>query len=137
MNKETRPVPEVGKKCHFFDDGKVSDSRHYIATVNRIITLEEAKDMYIPDCFREHIYLLYNAWEEGKADHPWLFASDTDCIVECNIPEYDKDPIYFARGKEGEWWSFNVTNSWQTGYLDIDGRWFDEYSKEREYSRKM
>ena len=137
MNKEPKPIPEVGKKYHFFDDGKVSDSRHYIATVTRIISLEETKEMFDESEYREYPCSLYDAWKEEKSDCPRLYARETDCIVACVIPEYDEDPVYFARGNKGEWWSFNVANSWQTGYLDIDNRWFDEHSKEREYTRKL
>ena len=36
-------VPEVGKKYHFFDDGKISPSRHYIAQVEQIIDMKEAR----------------------------------------------------------------------------------------------
>ena len=39
-----KPVPEVGKQYHFWDDGKSSPSRHYICRCERIIkTKKEAK----------------------------------------------------------------------------------------------
>ena len=36
------PVPKIGDKHHFFDDGKMNESRHYIAEVLSVITPEEA-----------------------------------------------------------------------------------------------
>lgn len=38
-------VPKVGNKHHFFDDGKISESRHSIAEVIRVIKPEEAKEI--------------------------------------------------------------------------------------------
>ena len=38
-----KPIPEIGKQYHFFDDGKVSYSRHSMAMVVAIISVEEAK----------------------------------------------------------------------------------------------
>ena len=34
MNKQ--PLPKIGQQYHFFDDGKSSNNRHYIATVKKI-----------------------------------------------------------------------------------------------------
>lgn len=40
-------VPQVGEKLHFFDDGKVSDSRHYLAVVMHVLTPEQAKSVFV------------------------------------------------------------------------------------------
>ena len=37
------PVPNIGDKHHFFDDGKMKESRHFIAEVLSVITPKEAK----------------------------------------------------------------------------------------------
>ena len=39
--------PEIGKEYHFWDDGKVSPSRHYICKVVDIISLEQAKEIML------------------------------------------------------------------------------------------
>ena len=36
------PVPHVGEVRHFFDDGKMSESRHYIATITNVIPYKKA-----------------------------------------------------------------------------------------------
>ena len=41
------PVPNIGDKHHFFDDGKMKESRHFIAEVLSVITPEEAKQINI------------------------------------------------------------------------------------------
>ncbi len=46
-NKNLKPIPEVGKFYHFWDDGKTSTSRHYICKVEKIITPEEAKNIIV------------------------------------------------------------------------------------------
>jgi hypothetical protein len=38
-------VPKVGDKHSFFDDGKMCESRHYMAEVLRVITPDEAKQI--------------------------------------------------------------------------------------------
>ena len=40
-------VPQVGEKLHFFDDGKVSDCRHYMAVVTHVLTPEQAKLVFV------------------------------------------------------------------------------------------
>lgn len=41
------PIPKVGDKHNFFDDGKLRESRHYVAEVLEVITPEEAKNVQI------------------------------------------------------------------------------------------
>lgn len=41
---EKQQVPQIGNEYHFFDDGKIRDSRHYIGIVKEILTEEEAKN---------------------------------------------------------------------------------------------
>lgn len=124
-------LPEVGKQYHFFDDGKISSSRHYIATVVELIPIEESKKIIIstPRDYdwktRENHFIdmsLYDIWKDEVKEIDWIFNYSTDYIVKCSIPEYDKDPIYFARDRKNNWFSMNVTNWWQCGRLDIDGK---------------
>ena len=48
MNTQ-KPLPEVGKLYHFWDDGKSSPSRHYICKVERIVPYNEAENIVIKD----------------------------------------------------------------------------------------
>lgn len=40
-----KPIPEINKTYHFFGDGKISYSRHYLAKVIKIITPDKAKNI--------------------------------------------------------------------------------------------
>lgn len=129
-------IPEVNKQYHFFDDGKISSSRHYIATIKRIITKEEAKSIifelteYFNDDYYDYKASLYDIWKNETEEYDWIIAKDTDYIVEAAIPEYDDDLIYFVRTKDGGWFSMNIQSSWQGGRLDIDGKLYDILTEE-------
>lgn len=129
-----KPIPEVGKDYHFFDDGKITRSRHYIAKILEIIPLKEAKNIIIstPRDYNEetgkNVFInmsLFDIWVDTKNYIDWVFSPTTDYIVKANIPEYDDDPIYFARTKNGGWFSMDTTDWWQGGRLDIDGKLYE------------
>ena len=126
------PIPTVGKEYHFFDDGKISNSRHYLAVVNEIITKEQAQKLTFTKTDsqdKEYETTLYDIWRREVIEHDWLFAEDTDVFVKCDIPEYDKDPIYFVSTKDGGWFSMDVTSWWQCGRLDVDGKRYESLMK--------
>lgn len=116
--------PKVGELYHFWDDGKCSASRHYIAKCEQIISLKEANTIKFPD--NETLMV---KWVREKKDHNWIFSSETDAFVKCSIPKYDKDDIYFVRTKDGGWFSMNTTNWWQGGRLDVSGETYEEMLK--------
>ena len=66
---------------------------------------------------------------------PWLYAEETDFFVECEIPGYDENTIWFVRTVQGGWFSMDVQSSWQSGSLDVDGSIYKEVKKwfEEEY----
>jgi hypothetical protein len=122
-----KEIPEIGKQYHFFDDGKISPSRHFIATVEEIIPIEETKNIVLKTIigtFTEETEFtemsLYDIWSIESMGHPWIYAPETDYIIKCSIPEYDNDPIYFIRTRDGGWFSMDITSGWQAGRLDID-----------------
>ena len=45
-NKEV--LPQIGEFYHFFDDGKVTPSRHYIAKCIEIIPFDKFSQLHIP-----------------------------------------------------------------------------------------
>lgn len=120
-------LPIVGKKYHFFDDGKSSPSRHYIATVEEVITFQEARARY-PKYIRdnENLRLLTEIWQIEVENSPWLYATETDYFIRCSIPKYDDDSIWFVRTKDGGWFSMDVSNGWQSGRLDVSGEIYKE-----------
>jgi len=135
MSNNLKPVPEVGKLYHFFDDGKTSPSRHYICKCERVITPGEAKNimfrlpLYIDGCAEDDIIVdtsLYDHWHNNEMPcHDWLYSEETDYFVECSCPNYDEHNLWFVRTKDGGWFSMDIQSSWQAGRLDVDGNIFD------------
>ena len=134
MNKITENLPQIGKEYHFFDDGKITPSRDSIATIIELIPIEEAKNIIVstPRDYDEetgkNVFVnmsLLDIWIDEKTYTDWIFAKNTDYIVKASIPSYDDDPIYFARTKDGGWFSMDVTNWLQGGRLDIGGKLYE------------
>ena len=134
--KKLLPIPTVGEYYHFWDDGKSAVSRHYIAKVERIISIDEAKVLMFDalDEDEQPIKMsLYEIWEQETKSCYWLYATETECFVECSIPKYDDNFIYFSRTKDGGWFSFGTTGWWQSGQLDVNKEKFNAII---EYHRK-
>lgn len=142
--------PEIGKTYKFYDDGKVSYARQFDATVLRIISDEEAKSIMFPlywDYWKTskttHINddawipnekkSLYDVWKKEVAEDDDTYNTFTDCFVECSIPEYDDNTIWFVRGQFG-WFSINIQSDWQAGRLDIDNKITEELD---EFDQRM
>lgn len=139
---DKKPLPEVGKLYHFFDDGKTSPSRHYICKCEQIITPEEAKSVMIevPNEYVDDVMdkiSLYEHWHDNEMPKcDWLYAEDTDYFVECSCPKYDKNNLWFVRTKDGGWFSMDIQSWWQSGRLDVDGEIFQEVLNYiKEYSK--
>lgn len=134
--------PEIGKEYHFWDDGKISPSRHYICKVIDIISLEQAKEImleftqyYMCDYFNQHfegiideengifpIMSLYDIWMCQKESCDWVYANETPYFVKISIPTYDDNDLYCACVKYGGWFSLDIQTSWQGGTLDVDNK---------------
>jgi len=108
-------VPEVGKTYHFFDDGKIGLSRHYLATVEKIVPMK-----YV----RKKLRGLYRAWEQESIETYWLYAMKSDYAVKCSIKKFDVLPVWFFRTKSGGWFSIDYPMFWMGGKLDVDGTYF-------------
>ena len=104
-----KPIPKVNQTCMFFDDGKISYSRMYQATVKQVMVYDDAPDK------------VKKAFERESSDHDWIWNKTTDYIIACEIKDYDKNLIWFARTVDGGWFSMDVDGTWQGGRLDIDG----------------
>lgn len=150
---ELKPIPKIGNSYHFFDDGKITESRHYIATVLDIITPEQTKNIMfsrINDGVSSEISL-YEIWRNEIDDHrqgtnfkiisdncsievgaPWLYAEETDYFIKCSIPEYDKNDVWFVRTIDSGWFSIDTKSWWMSGRLDIDGKLFNNMIKSYE-----
>lgn len=51
--KHLQPIPEVGKRYHCFDDGKITFSRHFIVEVNEVLGHQQFKKKY-PEAFLQY-----------------------------------------------------------------------------------
>lgn len=145
MDKEIKlkPIPDVGKTYKFYDDGKIRPTRQYDATVLRLVSVKEAKKIEIhtsnetktlyefwkgevDDHIMDEDGVMYHVDSDGnlieiKAGESWLYAIDTDWFIECSIPGYDENTIWFVRTIYGEWFSIDIQNGWQSGKLDVTG----------------
>lgn len=110
MKFDEKPIPKVNQTCMFFDDGKISYSRMYQATVKRVMKFNDAPDK------------VKKAFERESKTHDWIWDKTTDYIIACDIKDYDKNMIWFARTTDGGWFSMDVDKAWQGGRLDVDGK---------------
>lgn len=107
---DEKPIPKVNQTCMFFDDGKISYSRMYQATVKQVMVYDDAPDK------------VKKAFERESKTHDWIWDKTTDYIIACDIRDYDKNLIWFARTVDGGWFSMDVDKEWQGGRLDVDGK---------------
>lgn len=107
-------IPEIGKTYAFFDDGKTGLYRRYKATVTGIIPFHLIKTRY-PE--------LYRRWKNEIVGTSDLYAKSTDYFVECSIPKYDDEFVYFVRDTKGGWFSIDYPYGWMSGLLDVDGEY--------------
>lgn len=128
-----KPIPEVGKYYHFWDDGKSSPSRHYICKVEKIIKIKEAKKLGVTvpewnyDTNQNEFIMttLFEQWKVQVLNHDWLYAEDTDYFVEISCPNYDEYNLYAVRTKDGGWFTIDVQSWWQGGRLDVTGEKYE------------
>ena len=129
-----KPVPEVGKYYHFFDDGKTSPSRHYIARAERVVPIADSPEILVPhfDHYLEELIpkSLWDIWNLEKSDIDWVFSETTDYLVEVSCPNYDKNNLWFARTTDGGWFSMDIQSGWQGGTLDVTGEIYDRVIKD-------
>lgn len=107
---DEKPILKVNQTCMFFDDGKISYSRMYQATVKQVMKFNDAPDK------------VKKAFERESKTHDWIWDKTTDYIIACDIKDYDKNLIWFARTTDGGWFSMDVDKAWQGGRLDVDGK---------------
>ena len=78
---DEKPIPKVNQTCMFFDDGKISYSRMYQATVKQVMVYDDAPDK------------VKKAFERESKTHDWIWDKTTDYIIACDIKDYDKNLI--------------------------------------------
>lgn len=108
--KNMEPIPEVGKKYHCFDDGKIRFSRHFIVEVTEVLNHMAFRRKY-PEQFKNYL-------RETKECY-WLFSTHTDKFVVCENGEGGRLGVY-TRTKQGGW--FGIGGWFNSGRLDVTGK---------------
>ena len=106
-----QPVPEVGKKYHAFDDGKIRPSRHSVVTIIKATPFEEV----LPE--------LVDTWKQNIEECYWLYATETDYFVSAKC---DYGIEHFVRTTDGGWFSLG----WFGARLDIDGSLYEKMKEQ-------
>lgn len=107
--KRVQPVPEVGKKYHCFDDGKITFSRHFIIQIDEILGHQQFKKKY-PEEFQQYRQAVKNCY--------WLYSTHSDKFVVTHKGENDEFGVY-VRTKQGGW--FGIGDYWNSAILDVTG----------------
>lgn len=108
-------IPKACKTYHFYDDGKSSLSRHYYATVIKVIPYGQ---MAKTKCYRK----VFNTWKKQTKQLYWTLNKTTDYFVIAEVPFYCEYPLYFARSKTGGWFSIESKDFFSGGLLDVDNK---------------
>lgn len=111
--KHLQPIPEVGKRYHCFDDGKITFSRHFIIEVNEVLGHQQFKKKY-PEAFLQY--------REAVKGHYWLYSTHSDKFIITYKGENDRFGVY-VRTKQGGW--FGIGDWWNCGELDSSGKMWD------------
>ena len=74
---------------------------------------------------RNNISEYFNNLDNGKSGASLITRFDASLFktnFACEIKDYDRNLIWFARTIDGGWFSMDVDKAWQGGRLDIDGK---------------
>jgi len=112
--KKLKPIPEVGKKYHCFDDGKITFSRHFIVQVDEVLGHMQFKKKYpeLFKCYRKCIKQSY-----------WLYSTHSDKFIIVYNGENNELGAY-VRTKQGGW--FGIGTWWNSATLDVTRELWDD-----------
>lgn len=125
--KDIQPIPEVGKRYHCFDDGKVRFSRHFIIRVDEVLNHMEFREKY-PEQFQHYM--------EQLKYSDWLFSRRSDKFIITYKGENDELGVY-VRTKEGGW--FGIGSWMNSALLDVAGenwQWLLDNIDHFDYSKE-
>ena len=110
-------IPVVGKKYHYFDDGKIKVSRRCEVVITEVIPFEKIDEETL------------NYWKEEVEECDWLYAPKTDFFVKAETTFSDGSirTMIFVRTIHNDWFSLG----WIGSRLDIDGSLNDTLNKEQ------
>lgn len=112
-----KQVPVVGQTYHYFDDGKIRESRRYDVTITEVIPFGKINKEILED-WESDILI---PWKSEVKSCYWLYATETDYFIKAILhpqsKEYADKEIVFVRMVDGGWFSLG----WSGGELDVDG----------------
>lgn len=112
--KHMQPIPEMRKKYHCFDDGKITFSRHFIIQVDEVLGHMAFKKKY-PEFFEQYVKRVKESY--------WLFSTHSDKFIITHLGE-NSEPGVYVRTKQGGW--FGIGDWWNSATLDVTGEiWKD------------
>ena len=111
--KRIKPIPEVGKRYHCFDDGKITFSRHFIIQVDEVLGHMQFKKKY-PKLFKDY--------RKAVKSHYWLYSTHSDKFVITHQGEDNELGVY-VRTKQGGW--FGIGDFWNSAALDATSEFWD------------
>lgn len=109
-----KPIPEIGKRYHCFDDGKVTFSRHFIVQVDEVLGYQQ---------FRKKYFEQFVKYMQRLKTHDYLYAHRTDKFVITHHGENDELGVY-VRTKYGGW--FGIGDFFNSAILDVTGELFND-----------
>lgn len=111
--KHLQPIPEVGKRYHCFDDGKITFSRHFIIKVDEVLGHQQFKKKYPEEFlhYREAVKLSY-----------WIYSTHSDKFIITHNGENNELGVY-VRTKQGGW--FGIGDWFNSALLDVTGKIWD------------
>ena len=112
--KHLKPIPEVGKKYHCFDDGKITFSRHFIIQVDEVLGHQQFRKRYPKE---------FELYREAVKNHYWLYSTHSDKFIITHKGENDELGVY-VRTKQGGW--FGIGLYWNSATLDVTGKLWDD-----------
>lgn len=100
-------IPTLNETYHYFDDGKIRESRKMLVTITDIVPFDKI-DKYT-----------LGEWNEEVVEHDWLYNKETDYFVagDLKISNNEVEKVFFVRTVDNGWFSLG---DW-SGKLDIDG----------------
>lgn len=111
--KYLKPIPEVGKKYHCFDDGKIKFSRHFIIQVDEVLGHQQFRKKYPKE---------FELYRKAVKGYYWLYSTHSDKFIITHKGENDEFGVY-VRTKQGGW--FGIGEHWNSATLDVTGELWD------------
>ena len=96
-------LPILNKTYDFYDDGKITYSRHDKVIITDIISFDKIDQDIL------------SLWKEEIEDCNWLYNKETDYFVKGHL-ERDNEDVVFVRCLDNSWFSLGFWG----GRLDID-----------------